>query len=330
MSPATRSSLIIGGSLGVFILLAVTGVAWKAREIRRERDQAKALNSRLESGEMVLLPAGKMTMGAIDGAPDEQPMRDVKLSAFWMDRTEVTNEDFARFVKETKYVTVAERPGADGKVAGGWVLVISDEGSKWQQIPGATWQHPEGPASDIQGREKEPVVQVTQADAEAFASWAGKRLPTEAEWEYAARGGAMHQPYTWGTELNPGGYWFANVWQGPLAVNAEPADGFARRAPVGSYRPNDYGLRDMAGNVWEWTSDWYRADYYVKGPRKDPTGPTDSLDPNDPGVAKRVVRGGSFLSSETNGAGYRCSARGKQRPDYAAFDLGFRCARSAR
>jgi len=329
LSPATRSSLIIGGLFGTFILLAVLGVAWKAREIRRERDLARALNSQTEAGEMVLIPAGKMTMGAVSGAADEQPIRDVKLSAFWIDRTEVTNEEFARFVKETGYVTIAERPAPDGSAAGGRVFVIGDSGAQWQQVAGANWQHPEGP-SGLQGREKFPVVQIAWEDANAFAQWAGKRLPTEAEWEYAARGGAMHLPFVWGRDLTPGGHWFANIWQGPIAVTDQAADGFVSRAPVGSFRTNDYGLADMAGNVWEWTADWYRADYYVKGPRKDPAGPAESLDPAEPGVPKRVARGGSFLSSETNGAGYRPSARRKEGPAFASSDLGFRCARSAK
>jgi formylglycine-generating enzyme required for sulfatase activity len=330
MSPATRSSLIIGGLFAVFILLTAIGVGWKAMQIRQERDQTKALNSQAEAGEMVFIPAGKMTMGAVDGAEDARHIRDVKLSGFWMDRTEVTNADFARFVGETGYITVAERPAPAGAVAGGWVFIMGEAGAKWQQVAGANWRRPEGPASDIKGLENEPVVQVAWEDADAFARWAGKRLPTEAEWEYAARGGAVHSPYVWGRELTPGGHWMANFWQGPLGAATEPADGYMSRAPVGSYRANDYGLSDMAGNVWEWTADWYRADYYVKGPRKDPSGPAESLDPAEPGVPKRVARGGSFLSSESNGAGYRPSARGKQPPGYAASDLGFRCARGGK
>jgi formylglycine-generating enzyme required for sulfatase activity len=324
LSPAARSSLIIGGLFSAFILFTVFGVLHEAQRIKRERDQTKALNSQTASGEMVWIPAGKITMGAIDGAPDEQPMHDVKVSGFWMDKTEVTNEQFARFVKETGYVTVAEQQASPG----GWVFMMESAGAKWQQVSGANWRHPDGPASDIRGQEKFPVVQVCWEDAAAFASWAGKRLPTEAEWEYAARGGAVHLPFVWGRDLTPGGHWFANIWQGPLGANESPADGFADRAPVGSFRTNDYGLADMAGNVWEWTADWYRADYYVKSPHKDPPGPNASLDPDEPSVPKRVARGGSFLSSETNGAGYRPSARKKAAPVFCSSDLGFRCARS--
>ena len=216
-------------------------------------------------------------MGAIDGASDEQPMHDVRISAFWVDRTEVTNEQFTRFVKETGYITTTERPGA----AAGWVFVMESTGAKWQQVPGADWRHPSRPSSDIRGREKFPVVQVGWEDAAAFARWAGKRLPTEAEWEYAARGGAMHLPFVWGRELTPGGHWFANIWQGPLLAGAPAADGFAGLAPVGSFRTNDFDLADMAGNVWEWTADWYRADYYAKSPHKDPPGPDAGLDPDE-------------------------------------------------
>lgn len=332
MSPATRSSLIIGGLFFTFIVLASSGVAWKAHEIRRERDETRALNNQSKSGAMVWIPEGKMTMGAVDGAPDEQPMRDVRLTGFYMDATEVTNEKFAAFVAETHYVTQAEKSPIPAGASVGWVFIISPNGSKWQQVPGANWRHPEGPDSDIHGKGHDPVVQVTWEDANAFAHWAGKRLPTEAEWEYAARGGAMHMPYVWGREFTPGGHWMANFWQGPIFSTAPPADGFAGRAPVGSYRANDFGLSDMAGNVWEWTADWYRADYYVKGPHKDPPGPDESqsLDPTDPGIHKRVVRGGSFLSSESNGAGYRPSARRKEVPAFASSDLGFRCARSVK
>ncbi len=329
LSPAARSSLIIGGAFVTFLLLAIFWVAKEAQRISREKEKRRALNSQGGGAEMVLIVGGKITMGANDGATDEQPMRDVRVGGFWLDRTEVTNAQFARFVKETSYITTAERPDA----AGGFVFVRDANGAAWRQTAGANWQHPDGPESNIQGREKEPVVQVSWEDAEAFARWAGKRLPTEAEWEYAARSGATHARYGWGNELTPGEHWMANVWQGNYLAGEAPADGFEGRAAVSQFRLNDFGVADMAGNVWEWVADWYRADYYATGlktSRKDPPGPTESLDPAEPGVPKRVARGGSFLSSETNGAGYRPSARRKERPVFASSDLGFRCARNAK
>jgi formylglycine-generating enzyme required for sulfatase activity len=202
-------------------------------------------------------------------------------------------------------------------------------GAYWRYVPGANWRHPEGPNSDIQDKMQYPVTQVSWDDANAFASWAGKRLPTEAEWEYAARGGAIHSPFVWGRELKPDGRWMANVWQGRFPVENTAEDGHAGLAPVAQYPVNDYGLSDMAGNVWEWCADWYRADYYIKSPHADPPGPTVSLDPDEPAVPKRVIRGGSYLSSETNGAGYRPSARMKQPAAFTSCEIGFRCARSA-
>jgi len=337
ISPAARSSLIIGGLFFAFITLAMLGVAHEAQRIRHEREQTKALNSRSSSGEMVWIPAGKVTMGAIDGAPDEQPLHDVKVPGFWMDKTEVTNDQFARFVKETGYVTMEERrpDAANPKNApepGAWVFTPPKTpeaaGDVWHFVPGADWRHPEGPASSIEGRGKFPVVQVCWDDAMAFARWAGKRLPSEAEWEYAARGGEVHFPFVWGRELKPGGRWMANVWQGHFPVEDTGEDGFKGLAPVAQFRTNEFGLADMAGNAWEWCADWYRFDYYKKSPHANPPGPTESSDPDEPGVPKRVARGGSYLSSETNGAGYRPSARKKEPPHYAACDLGFRCARS--
>jgi formylglycine-generating enzyme required for sulfatase activity len=341
LSPAARSAVIIGGLFFTFILLAVFGVLHEAQRIKHEREQTKALNSQTSSGEMVWIPEGKMTMGAIDGAPDEQKMHDVRIRGFWMDKTEVTNEQFARFVKETGYITVAERKPevAAGETVpperrepGAWVFTppkTSDAVNDiWHYVPGANWRHPEGPASSIEGHEKEPVVQVCWDDAVAFARWTGKRLPTEAEWEYAARGGTQHAPFIWGTELKPGGRWNGNIWQGRFPLENTAEDGFAGRAPVGRFRTNDFGLADMAGNVWEWCADWYDATYYNRSPHANPPGPEASNDPDEPAVPKRVARGGSYLSSETNGAGYRPSARRKAAPQYASCDLGFRCARS--
>jgi formylglycine-generating enzyme len=341
LPPATRSALIIGGSLFIFILLAMLGVLHKAQEIKHQQELTKALNSQSSSGEMVWIPEGKMTMGANDGAPDELKLHDVKVRGFWMDKTEVTNAQFVRFVKETGYITVAERKPeiADGapvpperREPGAWVFTPPKTpdaaGEIWRYVPGVNWRHPTGPASSIEGRDKFPVVQVCWDDAVAFARWAGKRLPTEAEWEYAARGGAVHDPFIWGRDLKPGGRWQANVWQGRFPVEDTAEDGFAGLAPVGQFRTNDYGLADMAGNVWEWCADWYSATYYNKSPHANPPGPDASDDPDEPSVPKRVARGGSYLSSATNGAGYRPSARRKVPPGYAACDLGFRCARS--
>ena len=341
MTPAARSAFIIGGSFFVFILLAIFGVLHEAERIRRDREQTKAINRQSPSGEMVSIPAGKMTMGAIDGGLDEQPMHDVKIRPFYMDKTEVTNEAFARFVKETGYVTVAERkPEAvtdrggtlEQREAGGWVFTPpktpETPGDVWRFVRGANWRHPEGPQSNISGREKYPVVQVCWDDAAQFAQWAGKRLPTEAEWEYAARGGVMHAAFVWGTELKPGGRWMANIWEGQFPLKDTGEDGFTGLAPVGSFPPNNYGLFDMAGNVWEWCADWYSADYYQKSPHADPPGPTESFDPDEPGVPKHLVRGGSYLSSENNGAGYRPAARRKLPGKYPACDVGFRCVRS--
>jgi len=345
IAPATRTALIIGGLFVFWFAFAFLWVFKDGQRILREKLETRAVNRLSGAGEMVLIPGGKMTMGAIDGAPDEQPLHDVKVRGFWMDKTEVTNEQFARFVAASGYITFAERQPESAEAsappeqrqAGAFVFTPPDPAADlsqgiqvayWRYAPGACWRHPSGPESNIAGKEKFPVTQVCWDDAVAFARWAAKRLPTEAEWEYAARGGAMHSPYVWGRGLTPGGRWPANVWQGHFPVENKVEDGFAGLAPAGSFPPNDYGLLDMAGNVWEWCADWYRADYYVRSPYIDPPGPDSSVDPDEAGVPKRVVRGGSFLSSETNGAGYRPSARLKKTPHFACSDIGFRCARS--
>ena len=264
---------------------------------------------------MAWIPPGRFSMGS-DYAPfgDARPIHAVELDGFWMDKTPVTNEQFARFARETGYVTVAERkpdpedfPGVPpgDLVAGSLVftpppgpVALDDVSGWWRYVPGADCRHPEGPSSDIADRGQHPVVQVCWEDAAAYARWAGKRLPTEAEWEYAARGGLTQEPYAWGGEFRPGGRIMANTWQGRFPDRNTKEDGWERTAPVAQFPPNGFGLYDMAGNVWQWCADWYRPDYYLRSPANNPTGPTDSFDPAEPGVGNALQRGGSFLCSD--------------------------------
>lgn len=290
---------------------------------------------------MAWVPGGAFWMG--DAEFDDAPLRRVEVDGFWMDRTEVTNAQFARFVAATGYITVAEAtpdpkdlPGvalADLK-AGSIVFTPPDKpvdlrepGRWWKYVPGADWRHPDGPGSTIDGKDRLPVVHVCHTDAVAYARWAGKRLPTEAEWELAARGGLDRKPYAWGAERNPGGQWLANIWQGQFPFENAAEDGFPRAAPVASFPPNAFGLHDMAGNVWEWCADWYRPDAYAYGAGHNPDGPQDSFDPAEPGLPKRVQRGGSFLCSDEYCVRYRPGARGKGDVQSAASHLGFRCVK---
>jgi formylglycine-generating enzyme required for sulfatase activity len=293
---------------------------------------------------MVWIPGGTFWMGADDASmTDARPVHEVTVDGFWMDRTEVTNRQFARFVAATGYVTVAERkpdprdfPDAPPEklVPGSLVftppageVALDDPLVWWRYVPGADWRHPEGPETSIAGQDDSPVVQVCWDDAVAYAQSAGKRLPTEAEWEYAARGSKARTRYVWGDELRPGGKWQANIWQGRFPNQNTAEDGFARIAPVGTFPPNAFGLSDMAGNVWEWCADWYRPGYDLSH-GLNPQGPASSFDPNEPGVAKRVQRGGSFLCSDQYCTRYLPGARGKGSPDSAASHVGFRCVRS--
>jgi len=295
---------------------------------------------------MVLIPGGTFLMGN-DEYPDSRPIHEVTVSSFYIDRTEVTNAQFARFVAETGYKTVAEQPldpkdfpgvPADKLVPGSAVfsppsqpVSLDNPLQWWTYVPGATWKTPEGPGSTIEGRENHPVVHISYVDAEAYARWAGKRLPTEAEWEWAAQGGKGHtQSYYWGTELKPDGKWPANIFQGDFPHGNTEEDGFAATAPVGTFRPNGYGLYDMEGNVWEWCSDFYRPDYYQKSEKVNPRGPADSFDPQEPGVVKRVQRGGSFLCSDQYCIRYKAGSRGKGEVKSASNNLGFRCVADVR
>jgi formylglycine-generating enzyme required for sulfatase activity len=255
----------------------------------------------------------------------------------------VTNAQFEAFVRATGYLTVAEQKPdpkdfpdapADKLIPGSAVFTppeqdvpLTEHLAWWQYVPGACWRHPEGPQSDLKGRENHPVVHVCWDDAVAFARWAGKRLPTEAEFEYAARGGLDRKKYCWGDELKPGGKWMANIWQGKFPRENTAEDGFKGTAPVGTFPANGYGLSDMAGNVWQWCADWYRPDYYQMSPERNPQGPADSYDPNEPGQMKRVQRGGSFLCSDLYCVRYCTGARGKGEPKSAACHIGFRCVK---
>ncbi len=277
--------------------------------------------------------------------PDARPVHTVALDGFYMDRYPVTNAQFARFVEATGYVTIAERkpdpkdfPGvpADKLVPGAVVysappkdVPLDDVRQWWRYVPGASWRHPEGPGSGIKGRENHPVVQVCWEDAAAYAKWAGKRLPTEAEWEYAARGGLSQKPYVWGDEFKPGGKPMANTFQGTFPNRNTKEDGYGRTSPVGSFAANGFGLYDMSGNVWQWCSDWYRPDYYEKSPGKDPQGPEDSFDPAEPGIPKRVQRGGSFLCTDQYCSRYMPGGRGKGDVLTGLSHVGFRCVVSA-
>jgi sulfatase modifying factor 1 len=307
---------------------------------------------------IVWIPGGEFSMGAEDprGIPgggmqsmdDSRPIHRVYVDGFWMDATDVTNEQFASFVKATGYVTIAERTPtraefpdapAENLVAGSAVysptahpVALDDYLQWWRYVAGTDWRHPEGPNSDLKGREKYPVVQVAYDDAVAYAKWAGKRLPTEAEWEFAARGGLWGKRFVWGDQLKPGSKWQANIFQGKFPVRGGDTgeDGFKGIASVAQYPPNHYGLYDMAGNVWQWCSDWYRADYYsilvARGSvARNPQGPPDSFDPSEPGQKKRVQRGGSFLCTDQYCSRYVLGSRGKGESDSAANHIGFRC-----
>jgi formylglycine-generating enzyme required for sulfatase activity len=305
---------------------------------------------------MVWIPGGEFSMGGVnptgmqDGGHeqmhDARPVHRVYVDGFFMDQTEVTNGAFAAFVKATGYVTVAERkptreefPGApeENLVAGSVVFTpnnttdLSDHYRWWSYVRGANWQHPAGPGSDIKGKENYPVVHVSWEDAAAYAKWAGKRLPTEAEWEFAARGGKAGDLYTWGNQFKPDGKWMANIYQGKFPSHDDGSDGFAGIAPVKQFPANGYGLYDMAGNVWEWCGDWYRPDYYNRlageGIARNPSGPQDSFDPAEPGAKKKVQRGGSFLCTDQYCTRYMVGTRGKGEYRSASNHVGFRCVK---
>lgn len=308
-----------------------------------------------DSKGMVFITGGEFSMGGVnpvgmnDGGKemmnDARPIHRVYVNPFYMDETEVTNAQFAAFVKATGYQTIAERkptkeefPTAaeENLVAG--AVVFSPPPSKvslndfyqwWAYVRGANWMHPTGPASSIEGKENYPVVQIAWEDAAAYAKWAGKRLPTEAEWEFAARGGTAGEMYPWGNMFKPDDKWMANIFQGSFPDHDIGADGFIGLAPVKQFKPNNYGLYDMAGNTWEWCQDWYDINYYqqLSGTIRNPQGSAKSNDPAEPGTLKKVQRGGSFLCTDQYCTRYMVGTRGKGEWRSGANHLGFRCVK---
>jgi formylglycine-generating enzyme len=305
------------------------------------------------------VPGGEYTMGTDDprSFPNERPAHRVKVSGFWMDEHPVTNAEFRAFVDAIRYRTIAERkpdwneiskqvapgtpkPDDSQLVPGSLVFTPPDHPVPldsmalwWRWVPGANWRHPRGPGSSIDGLDAHPVVQVSWDDAVAYAKWADKRLPTEAEWEFAARGGLDGKRYAWGDEAQPHGRHMANSFQGHFPDRPTAEDGHEGTAPVGSFPANGYGLYDMAGNVWQWTADLYRADAFTsrasQGLCENPQGPTSTYDPSDPYAQRRVIKGGSFLCHPSYCESYRPSARRGTPPDTGSSHVGFRLVRSA-
>jgi sulfatase modifying factor 1 len=298
-------------------------------------------------GEVAWVAGGKFRMGSDRHYPEEAPAHEVSVDGFWMDVTPVTNAAFERFVEETGYVTLAERPAnaADYPGAKPELLVPSSVVFRkpaqrvdlrnpyawWSYVAGADWRHPRGPESSLEGLRDHPVVHIAAEDAEAYCRWAGKRLPTEAEWEFASRGGGDGTEYAWGRELMPGGRCMANTWQGEFPIHNSLDDGHEWTSPVGAFPPNAYGLYDLIGNVWEWTADWYRDHHSVQGccGSDNPRGGErdDSYDPSTPEfrIPRRVIKGGSYLCAPNYCQRYRPAARRPQPIDTSTCHLGFRC-----
>jgi formylglycine-generating enzyme required for sulfatase activity len=297
---------------------------------------------------MAWVPGGAFLMGSDRHYPEEAPAHLVAVDGFWMDRTTVTNAQFGRFVEATGHLTSAERPpnvddypGARPELLVPASVVfrrpirmvdLRNHYNWWEYVPGADWRHPRGPGSGIEGLDEHPVVHIAFADAEAYARWAGKALPTEAEWERAARGGLEGAAYVWGDQLSPGGMMMANTWQGDFPVENILADGFEWTAPVGSFPPNGYGLHDMAGNVWQWTTDFFEPRHRVSGccgTVENPRGGVreKSYDPCLPNsfIPRKVMKGGSFLCAPNYCQRYRPAARMGQPVDTSTCHLGFRC-----
>ena len=289
------------------------------------------------------IEGGTFAMGSEEFYPEERPVHRVSVDAFWIDEHPVTAADYRRFVRETGYTTVAERPleAADYPHAAPELLVpgslvfrktsgpvaLNDVRNWWEYVPGAYWKKPAGPGSTINGRDRHPVVQVAYEDAESYATWAGKSLPTEAEWEYAARGGLDGARFAWGDDEVPNGARMANTWQGDFPWHNSKDDGFEGTSPVGSFEPNGYGLLDMCGNVWEWTSDFFRLqhDDKVERPCCVPPNPRVSSPQSAEAIPRRVIKGGSHLCAPSYCLRYRPAARQGEAVDTSTGHIGFRC-----
>jgi len=278
---------------------------------------------------MIYLDGGEFFMGTEDGEgfPDdgEGPVRLIKLKPFYIDPCTVSNTDFFTFVQATGYKTEAEVFGWSfvfhllvSEAIAAQVTQVVQGSPWWMNVAGADWKHPEGPGSSIEERMDHPVVHVSWNDAIAYCQWSGKRLPTEAEWEYAARGGLVKKRYPWGDLLKPDNEYRCNIWQGKFPVKNNISDGYMSTAPVNSFRPNGFGLYNVSGNVWEWCRDWFSPSFHIKGPRENPIGP--------PSGSSRVMRGGSYLCHKSYCNRYRVAARSSNTPDSSASNMGFRCA----
>jgi sulfatase modifying factor 1 len=375
-----RAALILFGSAAVAAALGYAIAAWTgtARSTPAAAASAEAPpkpevligDGTHGPRDMAWIPGGEFLMGSDHelARPNERPTHKVRVRGFWMDRTHVTNAQFRGFVDATGYVTTAERkpewetlkvqlpagtprPAEEALIAGALVFIgtgqpvdLRDVSQWWTFVPGANWKAPGGPGTSIEGKDDHPVVQVSFEDVLAYAQWAGKRLPTEAEWEFAARGGLEQATYTWGEEFRPRGELMANVWeserQGRFPVVSAEAGGAAGTVRVGTFPPNGYGLVDMTGNAWQWTADFYRSDYFALQKQQagdavipDPRGPDDSWDPEDPmavaSAPRRVIRGGSFLCNSEYCLSYRPSARRGNDPFNPMNHIGFRLVSDA-
>lgn len=336
---------------GIAVMMIILLVHCEEKKKSEDKTSSTSLHA---ADDMQFIKGGSFQMGS-DTYAVEAPAHEVRVNDFYIDKTEVTNSEFKQFTDSTGYITTAEvaptweelqaqlppgtPPPDDPLVAGSVVYFqpenpvssMQDYSQWWQWMDGANWRNPEGPASNLDNRWEHPVVHISLKDAQAYCAWKGKRLPTEAEWEYASRGGKNGLPFSWGSELSPEGKFMANTYQGAFPVRNLVQDGYERTAPVRSFPANDYGLYDMIGNVWEWTSDYYDVEYYpsLKGKlANNPSGSVRSFDPQEPYAKKYVIKGGSYLCAENYCSNYRPSARQAAAFDSGTSNVGFRCVKN--